>query len=97
VASVTTSGTIIEYSIPNINTHSGPGLPWGIAAGPDGNLWFTENTSGRVGKVTTSGAFTMYTVASAYDDLGGITAGPDGRLCFTEGKPNKLAAISPRG
>ena len=71
-------------------------VPWGIALGPDRNLWFTENNSGRVGKVTTSGGFTVYAVASANADLGGIAEGLDGRLWFTEGGPNKIAAIVPQ-
>ena len=32
--------------------------PSGIAAGPDGNLWFTENYGDRVGKITPAGVVT---------------------------------------
>ena len=92
---MTPSGEIAEYSIPQIDAYSGPGLPWGITVGPDRNLWFTESTSGRVGSVSTLGVFTMYSAASAYANLGGIANGPDGRLWFTEGRPNKLAAFAP--
>src|SRR5271157_6097293 len=40
--------------------------PANITEGPDGNLWFTEPGSsgspGQIGKVTTSGTFTFYSL-----------------------------------
>jgi hypothetical protein len=47
--------------------------------GPDGALWFTQYYSG-LGRITTSGAVTEYTVPLGSD---GITVGPDGALWFT--------------
>jgi streptogramin lyase len=89
-------GDIIEYSLPTPNS-----AVWQIAAGPDGNLWFTDNnegwnTVGKVGKVTTAGAFTEYPLLSA--GIGGrsIVAGPDGNLWFTEGG-NKVARVTTSG
>ena len=35
--------------------------PYGIASGPDGALWFTEQI-GKIGRVTSTGAFTEYSV-----------------------------------
>ena len=62
-----------------------PAAPVGIAAGPDGNLWFTELSGNRIGRITPSGAVTEFsngiTAGSAPD---GIVAGPDGNLWFTE-------------
>jgi len=51
-------------------------------AGPDGALWFAESSGGKIGRITTPGAFTEYPVQSSpyY-----ITAGPDGALWFTQG------------
>ena len=55
--------------------------PPGITAGPDGNLWFTEYSTSKIGKITTNGAITEFAApASTYS----ITAGPDGNLWFTE-------------
>lgn len=39
-----------EYTIPNANRS-----PVGITTGPDGNLWFTEYSANKIGKVTTTG------------------------------------------
>jgi streptogramin lyase len=43
-----TAGTITEFPIPTISS-----FPTGITAGPDGNLWFTESSGGKIGRITT--------------------------------------------
>ena len=58
--------------------------PFGITAGPDGALWFTEYYGNRIGRITTLGAITEYVVPTANSYPDGITAGPDGALWFTE-------------
>jgi virginiamycin B lyase len=70
---------ITEYSIPTASS----GVQ-SIASGSDGNLWFTEQTTNKVAKVTTSGTFTEYTLPTPGRSPGDITAGPDGNLWFTE-------------
>jgi streptogramin lyase len=86
------SNPIKEYSIPTSECS-----PDGITAGPDGNLWFTEYNSNKIGKVTTSGAFTEYSIPP--NPGGGpsdITTGPDGNLWFTEGG-NKVDKVTTSG
>jgi sugar lactone lactonase YvrE len=64
----------------------------GVAAGPDGNVWFTELLRGRVGRITPDGDVAEFTV-------GGfpywITAGPDGNLWFT--RTGSIGRITPAG
>jgi streptogramin lyase len=60
-----------QYSVPT----AGSG-PLGIAAGPDGALWFTEQSGNRIGRITTGGVFTEFPTSSS-SPLG-IAAGPDG-------------------
>src|SRR5437868_6008033 len=67
-----------EYTIPTVGSG-----PWGITAGPDGNMWFTE-LIGKIGVVTTGGAFTQYTIPTSGSAPRGITVGPDGNLWFAE-------------
>lgn len=67
---------ISEYALP-----SGSG-PFAITVGPDKNLWFTDYSSGKVGKITTAGAVKEY--AADEDEPEGITSGPDGNLWFVE-------------
>ena len=58
--------------------------PLGITAGPDGALWFTGLSGNRIGRITTAGVITEFTVPTADSVPIGITAGPDGALWFTE-------------
>ena len=54
-----------------------------ITAGPDGNLWFTDPNGNHIGKMTTSGAVTLFTVPAGVSGPFEIVAGPDGNLWFT--------------
>jgi streptogramin lyase len=42
-----------EFAVPTDSSH-----PFGIAAGPDGNLWFTEYSGNKIGRITTAGVVT---------------------------------------
>lgn len=60
----------------------------GIAAGPDGNLWFTQNlpvkTGLAIGRITPSGKVTRFKAGlSTSTQPLEIVAGPDGNLWFT--------------
>lgn len=57
--------------------------PLDITNGPDGALWFTEY-NGTVGRITTQGAVTHFTVAASNAELAGIASGPDGHLWVTQ-------------
>jgi streptogramin lyase len=81
-------GRITEYPISN--------TPYCIAAGRDGNLWFTEN--GKIGRVTLAGRVTEFAVSSKFtNETDRITSGPDGNLWFTETSVGKIARVTPSG
>ena len=73
--------------------------PWAIAAGPDGNLWFTENTGNKIGRITTVGVVTEFSLPTATPGLESIAAGPDGNLWFTSesGLANLVGRITTGG
>jgi hypothetical protein len=73
------------------------GYPRGITAGPDGNLWFTEEYVGKVGRITPAGAITEFPVPTATAYLEGITAGPDGNVWFTEKGKDRIGRVTPAG
>ena len=68
--------------------------PPGITAGPDGALWFTELDGNKIGRITTAGTITEFTIPTGGSNPIGITAGPDGALWFTEGNGNKIGRIT---
>src|SRR5438270_5338904 len=85
-------GDVTEYAIPTPSS-----FPFGIAAGRDGNVWFTEDIGNKVGKITKSGAITEYPIPTAGSNPIGITAGPDGKIWFTESGTNKVASVTSSG
>ena len=83
-------GVITEYSLPSGSR------PWGIAAGPDGNVWFTDYGTSKIGKITTAGTITEYSLPSeSYPS--GIASGPDGNLWFTDYGTSKIGKITTAG
>lgn len=71
-------------------------LDW-IAPGPDGALWFTENTANKIGRITTAGAITEYPMPSANAGAYAIVTGPDLALWFTEQTGHGIARITTAG
>ncbi len=72
--------------------------PAQIVTGPDGNLWFAEYYTNKIGKVTTSGSTTEYSLpAESHPE--GITAGPgtEKALWFTEPGADKIGKITTSG
>jgi streptogramin lyase len=72
--------------------------PYGITAGPDGNLWFTEWFGNRIGRIAPDGVVTEFSAGiTANSAPENITAGPDGNLWFTEGFGGRVGRITPGG
>ena len=70
----------------------------GIAAGPDGNLWFTEEGNDQIGRITPLGAVTEFgSGISVGASPREITTGPDGNLWFTERSGDRIGRITPLG
>jgi streptogramin lyase len=73
------AGSITKFPLPTANSG-----PYGITGGPDGNLWFTENGSSKIGRITTSGSITEFPLPTTNSGPLEIAAGLDGNLWFTE-------------
>jgi streptogramin lyase len=95
IARITPAGAITEYAV-------NP-APIGIAAGPDGRVWFVDGTqisTPTIGAINpATGAITHYSTGLTGGAIGlfGIAAGPDGRLWFTELNANRIGAITTAG
>ena len=89
-------GAVSEFSA-GLNSGSSPVQ---IAAGPDGDLWFTdEGNTAAIGRITPAGQITEFSTglnsgSSPYQ----IVAGPDGNLWFTDqGMTSAIGRITPAG
>jgi len=73
---------------------------FGIIAGPDGNLWFTEgavDSTDDIGRLTPAGSFTAFPLPTDGSDGSepyNITAGPDGNVWFTEVLAREIGRIT---
>ena len=94
------AASFTEYALPTAS--SGVAT---LAVGPDGNIWFTESTASKVGRVTTAGVVTEYALPT-FTDVVGVTrssepsciiAGPDGALWFNQGAANRFSRITTAG
>jgi len=83
IGRITPAGVITEFPSPTASAE--------ITTGPDGNLWFTEDTpANKIVRITPAGVVTEFVVPTANSRPSGITTGPDGNLWFTEGTGNKI-------
>jgi virginiamycin B lyase len=82
--------------------------PGGITAGPDGALWFSEEGTSRIGRMTASGVFAgEVTIPNSVGSLvpcadpsfvpalDQIAVGLDNRLYFTEPRDDQVGSIDP--
>lgn len=67
-----------------------------IAAGTNGNLWFTEKDANKIGRITPTGTITEFPLATSPNYPLGIAKGPDGNMWFTQ-DGNKIGKITPTG
>jgi virginiamycin B lyase len=95
------AAAVDEFPVP-------PGsCPGGITAGPDGALWFSQEGTSRIGRMTASGVFAgEVTIPNSANPvscldpsfvppLDQITVGDDNRLYFTEPRDNQIGSIDP--
>jgi hypothetical protein len=80
--SISEFATPTPYSYPEV-----------ITSGPDGNLWFTEQSANKIARATPDGSITEFPIQTPNAGLMGITAGPDGNLWFTEYSGNKIGSL----
>jgi streptogramin lyase len=85
--------TVTEYDATSVGT-----MIWSITSGPDGALWFTAEGGSNVGRITTSGQVTSFTIsATPAGGTCGITAGPDGAMWFTTAGWNRVGRVTTSG
>lgn len=84
-------GDVTGYDVPTPTA-----LPHGVARGPDGAIWFTEQLASTIGRLTTDGTFSEHPLEPGVDPTA-ITVGPDGNLWFVEQLRGRIGRITPWG
>jgi streptogramin lyase len=75
---------------------TGIDYPWGIAAGIDGALWYTNYLGNSIGRITTGGQVTAYTGTGISSPVG-IAQGGDGYMCSPTRVITRSAGSPPPG
>src|SRR5439155_11966802 len=65
---ITTAGAVTEFPTPTAGSD-----PINIAAGPDGNLWFTETNVNKIGRITTGPDGNLWYTTGFTGTIGRIT------------------------
>jgi streptogramin lyase len=102
---VLATGQVEEFTLPTtvLMPSLGPDQgrrPLGITAGPDGNMWFTEERMNQIGRIVpATGEVTEFKLPdfTFRRQPFEITSGPDGNLWFTENFGNRIGRITTDG
>lgn len=81
---------VTEFALPAGST------PTGVAGGPDGNVWFTEQGRDRVGRITPSGVVTEFALPAGFHPEK-IVAGAGGHLWVASFDSARIARVTTAG
>jgi streptogramin lyase len=80
---------VVEYALPSGSK------PFGITDGTGANLWFTEQGTGKAGKITAAGAISEYSAGGSEPE--GIVKAPDGNMWFVEHANSSIKQMTEAG
>jgi streptogramin lyase len=86
------SDPFTEYPLPTPSSS-----PEGIAAGRDGNLWFSEYGNNAIGRMSPNGALKGFPLPRSGSEPVGITLGQDGAMWFAESFASIIGRITAAG
>lgn len=92
----TTTGESVTFDASGL-TYPKPSTPYGIVAGPDGNMWFTDGGANVIGRITLTGAIQLFPLPTANALPGSIVVGSDGAMYFTETGVSQIGRIDTTG
>ena len=79
-----------EYGLPSSSK------PVGITSGPGGTLWYVDNGTSKIGKITPTGSRAEYALPEGSKPEE-IVQGPDGNMWFTDDGTGKIGKITTTG
>ncbi len=74
---------------------SNPIVPAAIITGSDGNLWFTLQATGKIGRITSGGVFMERALPAPQPLFGGIAAGHDGGIWLADMRTGTIWRLDP--
>jgi virginiamycin B lyase len=86
--------TPIEMRVRNHSPNASGNPLLGIAAGPDGAIWFTGAASNSIWRLSVDGVQTEFVLPTPNATPGGLVAGADGAMWFTEPTANQIGRIT---
>ncbi len=93
IGRINADGTgLAEFALPRPD--SGPRI---IALGADGNMWFSEHTGNRMGRITPAGVITEFEIPTPASQPRAIALGADGNIWFGGFASGKVGRITPAG
>ena len=81
-----------EFPLPIAN--SSPRI---IARGSDGNMWFSEHTGNRMGRIAPDGTIAEFPIPTPNSMPRAIALGSDGNIWFGEFAGGKIGRVTPKG
>lgn len=91
IATYSKTGRVKVYKATSSFTEEG----CSILEGPDGNVWFTDYSNDRIGKITPQGQVTFVALGSNVSPYS-MALGPDGAFWFTE-SPSQIGRLTTDG
>lgn len=86
--------SMVTYRIPGSNNS----LPWGIAAAPDGKIWFVEQGTNQLGSYDPyNGTFAQYDIPTPRSAPSEVAVDANGNVWFTELTANNLGELKAGG
>jgi virginiamycin B lyase len=89
LARVTTDGRVREWNDDDF-------MPQGVAAGPQGSMWFTQGCGG-IAVLSKNGTMRQIPLQGIPSETGAIVRGPDGAMWFAEDGSATIARIDASG
>jgi streptogramin lyase len=76
---------------------TGSSAPFDVAVGQNGQIFFTEKSADKIGRMTLTGAVSEFSIPTATSAPTGIVAGPDGSVWFSESGRAKVGRMTKDG
>lgn len=81
---------ITEFPLTTNNDVTATNEPYGMLAGPDGNIWFADYGGSSIGRITTTGVFTRFFTPTTNSFPTFLATGADSNIWFGEYVGNSL-------